>query len=493
VLAGIFFWLASGRAPSRRLRVVAGVLAVAAALAYPNLGFFHVYDKSPIHWHETFHYFMGPKYLPELGYTRLYDATWVAGRELGAFAQIRQVRDLRTYVLRDVGSIDAEGVRARFTPARWQAFKRDLLVFGPRINHWDALLIDHGYNDPPPRALLLHALVRSMPPSPIALGVLTSLDYAIVLAAFWAVRRAFGGLAASLAFAFLAAGFFARFDFIGGSPLRWDWTAALLLGTAALARGRGVVAGLGFGYAALARIFPALFLVPLVVTWTQARLSGVRHAALGRCLAAAVALMLGVTATLVAVPSTRALAQDFAAKIQRHNQGVYTNHVGLGSLLVFHAGPWVQRPDGTVFVPHEAALAARPAPWVLPTVAALGFLAALPLILRATPLESLMYAVPLVFCALTPAGYYYAFLVLLVLLPWANGVPDAARLVGMGLLTLVAAAGYALELRSADLLPLYYDASIVLGLFFVLWLTLEYLRLAWGHGHSTRAVVLDPK
>src|SRR5439155_268599 len=129
-LGGVFLWLATGRAPSRRLRVVAVTLAVAAALAYPNLGFFHVHYKSPIHWHETFHYFMGAKYLPELGYTRIYEATWVAGRELGAFAPIRRVRDLATYALRDVASIDAAAVRARFAPARWQAFKRDLLGFG---------------------------------------------------------------------------------------------------------------------------------------------------------------------------------------------------------------------------------------------------------------------------------------------------------------------------------------------------------------------------
>jgi hypothetical protein len=227
----------------------------------------------------------------------------------------------------------------------------------------------------------------------------------------------------------------------------------------------------------LARVFPVLFLVPLVVTWTQARLAGSRDAAVARCLTAAAALVLVVTVALVAVPRTRELSEEFVAKIQRHNRGVYTNHVGLGSLIVFHRSPWVQRPDGSVFTPHEAALAARPAPWVLPAIAALYFLAVLPLILRAPPLESVMYAVPLVFWALSPAGYYYSFLVLLVLLPWRDGTADPARLVGMGLLAIVGAAGYALELASADFLPLFYNASVQLGLFFLFWLALEYVRL----------------
>src|SRR5262249_34184208 len=248
-------------------------------------------------------------------YTGLYEATWVAGRELGAFAQIRQVGDRAPYAVRAVDSLDAAAVRARFTDTRWRAFKRDLLVFGPRINHWDQLLIDHGYNDPPPRALALHLLVRWTPASPIALGVLTSLDYVIMLVAFWAVRRACGGRAASLTFAFLALSFFARFDFIGGSPLRWDWIAALLLGAAALARGAGAAAGVGFGYAVLARIFPALFFVPLVISWTQTRLAGARDAALTRCLAAAAALGLVVVLALAAVPTARQLSMEFVSKI----------------------------------------------------------------------------------------------------------------------------------------------------------------------------------
>jgi hypothetical protein len=474
----VFLRLALVGAPSRRLRVAAGVLAVVAALAYPNFGFFHVHYRSPIHWHDTFHYFVGAKYLPELGYTRLYEATWAAGREMGAFAPITHVRDLGTYAPREVASIDAAAVRARFAPARWQAFKRDLLVFGPRIDHWNELFMDFGYNDPPPRALALHLLVRWVPATPLSLGLLTSLDYLIALVTVWVVRRVFGGLATALAFAFLALSFFARFDFIGGALLRWDWIAAILLAVAALARGAGVAAGLGLGYAALARVFPAVFLLPLAIKWVQARVTGARDAALSRSLAAAAALVLAVGLALAAVPQTRALSEEFVAKIRLHNEGVYANHVGLGSLLVFHAAPWVERPDGSVFVPHAAALAARPAPWVVPLLAAASLALVLPLILAARPLPSMMYAVPLVFVALSPAGYYYSFLVLLVLLPWRDGTADPIRLVAMAFLALVSAAGYAFELGSGELLPLFYKVSIQLALFFVFWLGFEYVRLA---------------
>ena len=88
-----------------------------------------------------------------------------------------------------------------------------------------------------------------------------------------------------------------------------------------------------------------------------------------------------------------------------------------------------------------------------------------------------MYAAPLVYCALSPAGYYYSFLVLLVLLPWHGGTPDRLRLLGMALLALVNAAGYALEIVSADFLPLFHGASTLIGLYFVAWLALEHARL----------------
>ncbi len=131
-----------------------------------------------------------------------------------------------------------------------------------------------------------------------------------------------------------------------------------------------------------------------------------------------------------------------------------------------------------MLVTTAEASAARPPRWVVPAVSAVYALLALPLVLRASAATSLMYAVPLLFWALAPTGYYYAFLVLLVLQPWRDGPPDRLRLLEMTLLTLTMAALYALEVVSADLIPLYYRASLALAGFFVLWLGLEHARAA---------------
>lgn len=484
LLSAVFVWLAAARPLSRRLRAgVFGLLAT-AALAYPNFGVLHPNHYHHIHYWDVYHYFMGAKYLPELGYSRLYEATYVAGRELGAFEGVQTVRDLTTYELRDVATIDADGVRARFTPERWRAFKGDLAVIGRRIREWPGPLLDRGYNDPPPRALLLHGLVRAVPATPVTLTLLTAIDYGVMLVALAAVWRAFGPVAAALAFASLWLSFFARFDFIGGSLLRWDWIAALLLGVAALARGAGATAGLCLAYAALARIFPLVFLVPLAIkALGRPARSGAR-----RPLGVALGGILVVVGLLAVAGEERTFAGEYLAKIQRHSQDVASNSVGLKPLLVFGTAPWTLDGDGRVSVAAAASAAAAPAPWVVPTVAAAYLLLAVPLIRRATPLTSLMYAVPLIFWGLAPTSYYYSFLVLLILLPWHDGLPDRVRLLETVLLTTVTAGIHAFEVTSPDLIPLYYQASIAMAVFFVLWLGFEYARLAVPRPELTRPV-----
>ena len=475
ILGAALVALAAGRPLSRRLRITLIAVAVAGAVGFVNFGFFHVHYRSPIHYWDAFHYFMGAKYLPEVGYAGLYEATWVAGRELGAFSAIKQVRDLKTYEARQVESIDSAAVRARFSPARWQAFKQDLVFFGPPISNWNQLLMDHGYNDPLPRALLLHLLVRGIPANSITLIVLTSIDYALLGVAFWVLHRAFGLVPTVIAAAFFSLSFFGRFDFIGGSLLRWDWVAAILAGAAALARGAGGAAGLLFGYAALARVFPGLFLVPLALKWLQ---QGWKRPlpVTARCVLAAVALVVVTMLGLAAAGDTRELLGEFVAKMRLHGESTSTNQLGVGPLVVYETVPWIRTPGGSLSVPLDASRHARPPGWLMAVVSAGYLLVALPLIRRATPLESLMYAVPLVFCALSLSGYYYSFLGLLVLLPWRRDEVDRARLIGMTLLVAVTALSYAFELYSADLLPLYDKASIQLSLFFALWLGLEYVE-----------------
>jgi hypothetical protein len=490
LLTGFFVALAVGRLPAKRVRPLVFGILTASLLGYLNFGFLHLYrDGHAIHYWDAFHYFMGAKYLPELGYSRLYEATFIAGREMGNFRDVTAIRDLTTYELRDVRSIDGAAVHRRFSPERWLAFKRDLLFFGAHIDEWPRPMFDHGYNDPPARAFLLHGIVRWLPATMATLVVLTSLDYILMAVALAAVWRAFGAIPAALAFASLWLSFFARFDFIGGSILRSDWIAAVMLAMSALARGAGRTAGLFLAYAALARIFPVLLLLPLTVKWVQARAQKSPDATLSRCVAVAAGVILAVTGA-VWVGQSVSFAEEYLARIRLHSQVLQENSVGLGPLIAFNSATWSMSPDGGVYLAQAAALASQPATWILPLVCALYLLAVVPLMLRTRPLASVVYAVPLIFFALSLSGYYYSFLMLLVLLPWDNGRVAVVSLLQMALLMGVMAAAFAFQVISTDSLPVSNAVGIQMAVFFVLWLAFEYSRLGSA---GVRSVAVTPR
>jgi len=136
-----------------------------------------------IHYHDAAHYFLGAKYAPELGYTRLYDCLATAAwQEQRWPSDARQpVRDLRSNKLRSLsetlnnGSLCTTG----FTPSRWADFRRDVVFFQSQLHPaaWGALLTDHGYNATPVWTWLLRTTVlRDRQASLAWLATLSQLD-----------------------------------------------------------------------------------------------------------------------------------------------------------------------------------------------------------------------------------------------------------------------------------------------------------------------------
>src|SRR5688572_8111510 len=99
VLLGLGVWLertgrreAFGRLRDRLLMAV----GIIGAAAYINFGAFHFFNF--IHNWDTFHYFIGAKYFPELGYDRLYACTAVAESEAGVTESLKKrvITELKT-------------------------------------------------------------------------------------------------------------------------------------------------------------------------------------------------------------------------------------------------------------------------------------------------------------------------------------------------------------------------------------------------------------
>ncbi|MBW2269002.1 MAG: hypothetical protein JRH16_10510 [Deltaproteobacteria bacterium] len=240
-------------------------LGLLAAFCWSNLGQFNFPGFG--HPSETFHYYLGAKYFPELGYTRLYECVALAdSRVAGGAARSagRRLRNLETNVVESADAVLEAPDRCtqHFSAERWRAFQADLSWFRDRPNprRWRVLQLDHGYNATPVWGLFGGALAAGAPASDRKILTLRLIDPVLLLLAFGCVWRSFGWRTLCVALLFFGTHYPAQYGWIGGSYLRQLELAALLVGICALRSGWGVVAGALVSLAALVRIHPA-FLV----------------------------------------------------------------------------------------------------------------------------------------------------------------------------------------------------------------------------------------
>ena len=341
------------RAFARTRDTLVLALGLLAGLCWWNLGLFH--RDHYLHEWDTYHYYIGAKYSPELAYTRLYLCTLVADAEDGAAGSVgrRMVRDLETNRV-----VPAEGLLAdprrctdRFSPARWTAFKHDVTYFRDRIGpaRWPQLQRDHGFNATPVWLLLGRAVAATGPASPRHVLALALIDPVLLLALWGIVLWGFGWRAACVALLFWGGNFPAYWGWTGGGYLRQDWLFAAVLGFALLRRQHMVLAGFALGVSALLRVFPLVILGGLVLQalWAMWDRRGLTVTPSHRRIALGVAL-----SAIVAVPAATAGAgswtvwSDFVANSVKHVNTPATNHVGLRTVISYDHEKRVDRMSG---------------------------------------------------------------------------------------------------------------------------------------------------
>ncbi|MEO1366846.1 MAG: hypothetical protein AAFX50_06685, partial [Acidobacteriota bacterium] len=149
--------LARELTPNLRRGKAGAALVIAAALGaaiYVNLGTFH--GRAVTHYWEQFHYTLGAKYFPELGYDGLYAASIEAQLAVYPNHPVQsQIRDLRTNAIVETGAPETVGhrreVRERFSAERWRDFVGDHKHFLQANNpgYIGGIRRDHGFNPPP--------------------------------------------------------------------------------------------------------------------------------------------------------------------------------------------------------------------------------------------------------------------------------------------------------------------------------------------------------
>ena len=254
------------RRPGMVLLLVAALAALVGWGVYANNDF-----RRGIHLWDTYHYYMGAKYFPELGYRGLYNCTLAADLEAGEEGELarRPIRDLDSNRLLPATLIleRARICRRHFEPDRWRSFAGDVAWFRgllPRAR-WHDLQRDHGFNGTPVWLIMGRLFTAAGPASQVQIFVLAALDFALLGLMWLLVLRAFGGRATLTALAFWAGNYPARFTWTATAFLRQPWLVTSVGGICLLRQGSHLVAGVSLGAAALLRIFPgALLFGPLL-------------------------------------------------------------------------------------------------------------------------------------------------------------------------------------------------------------------------------------
>lgn len=419
------------RLGARSRRRVLATFAVLAALSWTQ--FWNFNGGNLLHTWDAFHYFMGTKYFPEVGYFDLYVCGAAEEREIGRGAEsdrtpIRDVRDNRIYP-GDWTRTPAGRCRASFTLERWKSFKADIEGFRGLFEERtiSQAFSDHGFNATPINVAWLRLWTRNTTVSERHLIWLAQLDSVALAGTVAALVWGFGAIPGVVAALVLGIGGLWSYHWVGGSIGRQTWLLCSALGFALLSKNRPFAGGVALTLAGLLRLFPFVF-VGAVGLWAIA--NGIKARRLGsaerRFLAAtALTFVVGVTATS-AVVGTNAF-RDFSRVFERHSHSPVTNQLGLTTLLSWTAGENSQTlTDPQLTNPFErwenhqlkSRIERRPL-WVFAVAVSLGVIV-LSAWRGASAVECGALAGLLLFSALPMSSYDYTWLVMLVALARAR-------------------------------------------------------------------------
>jgi hypothetical protein len=260
-------------------RVVLGILALCAVVSigtFYNLGKAQYWDykeQKPgyVHNYDMHVYYPVAKYFRELGFDGLYLASIqayienVPGASVNSLADI-ELRDLRTHRVRRVADVAIEmiAVKVRFSPERWEEFKKDVRYFHENMGGRDFLgnMTDHGGNATPVWLAIAHLLYANTEASNRTLLWGAILDPLLLLLLIVVVWRTFGIRTALMTAILFGANDFYMFGTNwAGATLRHDWLVYLGLGICALKTERWILGGALLALSTMIRAFPALALI----------------------------------------------------------------------------------------------------------------------------------------------------------------------------------------------------------------------------------------
>jgi hypothetical protein len=248
-------------------RTVSALLLVAALCSATQYFYGSRNGSSWLHRWDIYHQIIGTKYFHELGYFRIYECTWeIDADNAGHFKRIPEMRQIET--LKILPTAEAVGERdcaELFTEPRLEQFTADIEAFYNLggASQWTKLFTDKGFNGTPFHAWVISQLTEDVEITEDELKWLGLLDVFLLLIAFGFVAWAWDVKTAAIVILFFCANFPNRYLHMGGSILRFDYIAMLIIALALMKKDRFAIAGVCVAWATAERVFPAVFAVGL--------------------------------------------------------------------------------------------------------------------------------------------------------------------------------------------------------------------------------------
>jgi hypothetical protein len=362
--------------PLRWKKLVAGTLAVVGVISY--FQFFQIGYKEFYHRWEFYHYYVGSKYLKNLGYEGIYTCTAVAESELpkgsAGPSDTDPKRDIKTRKLRDlrvnliVNSSDwvenperckdnfkkSDGT---FDQATWDSFKEDVAFFRRVMwgNYWRDSQKDHGYNPPPVWGVTGWFFASLHPATATYCKILSAIDIVLFSAMFGLIAWAFGWRVMCVAIVFWGTQDASPFYWTGGAFLRQDWLFYTISSACMIRRKKYFWGSAMLAYGAMLRVFPLFFFFGWAVVaaayihkklksekdlWGDGFLAGWRrmthpaHRQLGLGLVTASLVLGGASIAIHGVQSWRGF---FKHTLDTHNSTALTNNMGWKTIVAHSA------------------------------------------------------------------------------------------------------------------------------------------------------------
>jgi hypothetical protein len=256
------------RIPGRAITGLLIAVAVATMAAQSGRKTQELFADNEIAEWNVFHYVLGTKYFPELGFHDFYNGMVLADlHDKERFRKVKYVRDLRTNVkipredaIRQAEELD---LRSRFSDERWEQCKKDLRAIQRHRKNkdWHGPLNDLGFHPSPawlvPHLWLLGAVDITRPWVQTAL---CSSDLWMLLLTLIALGWAFGPRVAALAAIWLHL-YFGNSGILVGGYFHYDWLLWTVFAVCLYKKKHPLAAGVVLAYPAMMRGYPGLLAI----------------------------------------------------------------------------------------------------------------------------------------------------------------------------------------------------------------------------------------